>query len=91
MRAAHDRIALDRDERAAIDHPWIGDRFTRLALELVEQAVDGDGDARDDRGDVRVHERRQLLAVGTAERPDRGHADLLDIARNREDRHRCGT
>jgi hypothetical protein len=80
VRTADDRVALDRNERAALDHPRIDDRFARLALELVQKRVDGHRDAGNDGGHVRIHERGQLLAVGTTERADRGHAGLLDDA-----------
>jgi hypothetical protein len=66
VRAGDDRVSLDRHERPPLDDPGVDDRLLRFALELAHQHVDRDGDAGDDGADVGVHERGQLLAVGTS-------------------------
>jgi hypothetical protein len=82
VRSGHHGVPLDGHERAPLDHPGIDDGLAGLALELAHHRVHGHRHAREHRGDVCVHESRQLLAVGAGEGADldrRHGADLLDV------------
>jgi hypothetical protein len=73
-RGGDDAAVLLRDEGAAFEDPRIDDHLARFALELGEDRVDRGGDPGDDGRGMRVDERRDLIAVGAAERADEyGH------------------
>lgn len=72
VRAGDDGVSLDRDERAALDHPGVDERLVGLSFQLRQERVHRDRDSRHDGGDVGVDERRQLVTVGAAKGADLG-------------------
>nr|AHE14889.1 hypothetical protein asmbl_12 [uncultured bacterium] len=85
------------DQGGAPQHPRVGDVLPGIPLDLREEDGGGHGPPGDDGAHVRVHQGRELLAVGAAERADDGvgHGGLQGRAPQAGavvgSRHRCGT
>jgi len=79
VRGRDDAVGDDRHEGRALDRPRVDDVLVGLALEAAHDGVDRHGDAGQDRLDMGIDERGDLISVGATEGTnfDRRHGEPL--------------